>query len=502
MAEQHDCVVRGDVVAEDSGTGGFTLIPDGWVAIIGEAVTAVGEGDPPPAAQVLDYRGMLVLPGLVDGHMHTSSSMGWAGIEGATRSAAAGGVTTCVDMPYDVPQAVTDAAILDEKIGWVERTAHVDVALYGTILKQGGVGAIAGLAAGGITAFKLSTYEYDPVRFPRIDHPTMVEAMREIAKTGLPVAIHNEDQELVERLTAEARASGNTGPIWHCRTRPPLAETMADLEIFEIGRETGAHVHIAHSSLARGFDIAADYRVAGRDASGETCIQYLCMTEDDLVRLGGRGKCNPPFRTADEVERVWQALLADKVAYVSTDHAPWPADRKSDPDIFACGAGLTGLQSFAPLMYTLLDERGLSPTADGAVLRAPQRAVARPVSREGQPAPRRLGRLGGAGTGGLHLRPGRDRGPAGDALVTLSRPPDARPRGGDAAARQTGLGRQPGSCRSPATDGSCGVVAPTLHEQPERLRPRLLRLGDRAGRIAARRPPCRRRHPEHRRRDR
>ena len=363
MAERHDCVVRGDVVADaDPGFNGFTLIPDGWVAISGEAVAALGQGEPPAAAQVLDYRGMLVLPGLVDGHMHTSSSVGWKGIEGATRSAAAGGVTTCVDMPYDVPQPVTDAGILADKIGWVERTAHVDVALYGTILKQGGVDAIPQLAAGGITAFKLSTYEYDPVRFPRIDHPTMVEAMREIAKTGLPVAIHNEDQELVERLTAEARAAGNTSAIWHCRTRPPLAETMADLEIFEIGRETGAHVHIAHSSLARGFDIAADYRVAGGAASGETCIQYLCMTEDDLIRLGGRGKCNPPFRTADEVERVWQALLADKVAYVSTDHAPWPADRKSSPDIFTCGAGLTGLQSFAPLMYTLLDERGLSPT--------------------------------------------------------------------------------------------------------------------------------------------
>jgi allantoinase len=86
------------------------------------------------------------------------------------------------------------------------------------------------------------------------------------------------------------------------------------------------------------------------------------MTEDDIVRLKGFGKCNPPFRTAAEVERMWQCLVADKVAYVSTDHAPWPRERKMGDDIFACGAGLTGLQSFAPLMYTLLHERGLSPT--------------------------------------------------------------------------------------------------------------------------------------------
>ena len=148
---------------------------------------------------------------------------------------------------------------------------------------------VADLAAAGVSAFKLSTYEYDAVRFPRIDHPTMVAAFREIGKTGLPVAVHNEDQELVERLTAEAKAAGKTDAIMHCRTRPPLAETMADLEIFEIGLETGTHVHIAHSSLARGFEIAKQFRaLRGRDgfnATGEACIQYLCMTEDDIVRL-------------------------------------------------------------------------------------------------------------------------------------------------------------------------------------------------------------------------
>jgi allantoinase len=351
-----DRVIIGDLVDTTR------VLRDGYVAVRGERIAAIGSDAPPPAHETIDHRGRLILPGLVDGHMHTSSALGWAGIEGATRSAAAGGVTTCVDMPYDVPHPVTDAAKLADKIGWVERTAHVDMALYGTILKTGGVDAIPELAAGGISAFKLSTYEYDPVRFPRIDHPTMVAAFAAIAKTGLPVAVHNEDQELVARLTEEARAAGRTEPIMHSRTRPPLAETMADLEIFEIGLQTGAHVHIAHSSLARGFALAETFRAMGMRATGEACIQYLCMTEDDLVRLGGRGKCNPPFRTAAELERMWEALIADKVAYVSTDHAPWPLERKTQADIFACGAGLVGMQSFAPLMFTLLDERGLPTT--------------------------------------------------------------------------------------------------------------------------------------------
>ncbi|HYZ33895.1 MAG TPA: amidohydrolase family protein [Crenalkalicoccus sp.] len=353
----YDLVIRGELVLPEGS------IPDGHVAVRDGRIAAIGQGVPPPAREVADHRGRLVLPGLVDGHMHTSSALGWAGIEGASRTAAAGGVTTCVDMPYDVPRPVTDAAILAEKIAVVNATSHVDMALYGTITKAGGVEAIAGLAAGGVSAFKLSTYEYDPVRFPRIDHPTMVEAFREIAKTGFMCAVHNEDQELVTRLTAAAKAAGRTDPIMHCRTRPPLAENLANLEIFEMALETGCHVHIAHSSLARGFDLAAQFRAWGARTSAEACIQYLCMTEEELPRLQGFGKCNPPFRTAEEVERMWERLQAGRVAYVSTDHAPWPRERKLyHGDIFAPGAGLTGLQSFAPLMYTLLAERGLPPT--------------------------------------------------------------------------------------------------------------------------------------------
>ncbi|KAA2211903.1 dihydroorotase [Teichococcus oryzae] len=356
MQLPYDRVLRGDLVLPEA------VLPDGYVAVRGETIAAIGQGELPPAKQVDDFSGRLILPGLVDGHMHTASAIGWPGIEGATATAAAGGVTTVCDMPYDVPRAVTSADIFREKVEVVHQLAHVDVALYGTITKTGGVDAIAGLAEAGASAFKLSTYEYDAVRFPRIDHPTMVAAFREIARTGLMVAVHNEDQELVERLTAEAKASGRVDPIMHARTRPPLAETMADLEIFEIGMETGAHVHIAHSSLARGFDIAESFRRMGGKATGEACIQYLCMTEEDLVRLKGFGKCNPPFRTAEEVERMWAALAAGKIAYISTDHAPWQRDKKLGDDIFACGAGLTGMQSFAPLMYTLLAERGMPVT--------------------------------------------------------------------------------------------------------------------------------------------
>ena len=356
-ATPFDRVILGDIVLPDG------VLEGGYVAIRGEKIAAIGQGAVPPAAAITDHSGKWVLPGLVDGHMHTGSAIGWPGIEGASSSAAAGGVTTCVDMPYDVPRATTDASIFREKVEWVNRLSHVDMALYGTIKKENGVDAIAGLAEAGCCSFKLSTYEYDATRFPRIDNTTMVEAFREIAKTGRMVGIHNEDQEIVEGAIAAAKATGRTDPIMHARTRPPLCETMADLAIFEMALETGAHVHIAHSSLARGFELAEIFRRMGAHTSGEACIQYLCMTEEDLVRLEGFGKCNPPFRTAAEVERMWGALAAGSIAYVSTDHAPWQREKKVyHGDIFACGAGLTGMQSYAPLMASLLIERGLPIT--------------------------------------------------------------------------------------------------------------------------------------------
>ncbi|WP_114375119.1 dihydroorotase [Elioraea thermophila] len=356
LSAPFDRVVCGDLVTAEG------ILARGFVAIRGETIAAIGQGAPPPARAIDDHAGRLIFPGLVDGHMHTSSAIGWGGIEHATRTAAAGGVTTVCDMPYDIPRPVTDATIFSEKVAVVNRTAHVDVALYGTITKTGGVARIPELAAAGASAFKLSTYEYDPIRFPRIDHREMEHAFRLIAQTGLMVAVHNEDQELVEALTAEAKASGRTDPIQHARTRPPLAENLANVLIFELARATGAHAHIAHSSLARGFELARAYRAMGVTASAEACIQYLSLTEEDLVRQGGKAKCNPPLRTAEEVERMWASLLAGEVAYVSTDHAPWPIERKTSPDIFACSAGLTGLQSFAPLMLTLLEERGLPLT--------------------------------------------------------------------------------------------------------------------------------------------
>ncbi|WP_431268486.1 hypothetical protein [Dankookia sp. P2] len=147
-----DRVILGDLVLPDG------LLPDGWVAIRGETIAGLGQGTPPPAAATADPCGDADPAGT--GRLATCiprAAPAGRGSRARPCRLAAGGVTTCVDMPYDVPRPVTDAGILREKVAVVEATSHVDMALYGTITKAGGVEAIAGLAEAGVCSFKLST---------------------------------------------------------------------------------------------------------------------------------------------------------------------------------------------------------------------------------------------------------------------------------------------------------------------------------------------------------
>lgn len=347
----YDLVVRGDVVLPEQ------VIEDGFVAVSGETVAAVGAGEPPAATLTHDARGQWVLPGLIDGQVHAGSQAGHAGIESLTHAAVAGGLTTVVDMPYDEPEPVTNAAVLSEKIDAVNRLAHVDVALYGSMAKEGGWRDIAAQAEGGVCAFKIATYEAHPVRFPRIAPPEMLKGFREIAKTGLAIAVHNEDMELVDGTIADLKAEGKTGAEYHSPSRPVLAEALANWQILEIASATGARGHIVHTSNARACAQADYFRQAGHAATVETCVHYLVFTEEDVARLGGRLKVNPPIRGGDEREALWACVERGDIVFVSSDHGPWTIDRKNNPDMFANAAGAPGVELLLPVFYTALMQR-------------------------------------------------------------------------------------------------------------------------------------------------
>ncbi len=349
-----DLVVKGDPVLPEG------VLEGGWVAVADGVVVAIGQGEAPPSGQVADHGGCLLFPGMIDGQTHAGSLAGFAGLEDLTRSAAAGGVTAIVDMPFDEPDPVWSRDLLDAKIAAANSIAHVDVALYATVKKQVDVGQIALLAAGGACAFKMSTYESNPHRFPRIPHHEMARAFRAIAETGLSVAVHNEDQEVVDDAIATFRKARQTGANVHHPSRPPLAELLANAIILEMGAQTGARCHIVHSSLARGFDMARRYRQEGHAASCETCIHYLVFDENDAIALGARGKVNPPLRPGER-EAIWERLAAGDGAFVSSDHCSWPLERKGDGDIFKAAPGAPGVECLLPAMATAAARRGHGP---------------------------------------------------------------------------------------------------------------------------------------------
>lgn len=352
-----DLVIAGTVVLPSM------VIEDGYVAVRDGKIIHVGEGAPPHAHERHLLGNALILPGAIDAQVHSLSQKNQEDFIWSTRSAAAGGVTTIVDMPYDEGNLVASAEAVAKKVAHAEPLARVDFALYGTINPQDGASRIAEQAAAGVAAFKFSTFGTDPVRFPRISPPLLAEAFAEVAKTGLTAGVHNEDDETVRAAMAKVKASGITDWRAHGLSRPPLSELLATLEIYETGAQTGADAHVVHCSLSRGYDIAADYRARGFHASIECCIHYLTLDEEnDVRRLGGKAKINPPIRSRAEVEALWRQVAAGNVTLVSTDHVSWSEDRKTNPDMLANASGVPGLEAMVPLFVKGALARGIPLT--------------------------------------------------------------------------------------------------------------------------------------------
>ena len=262
-------------------------------------------------------------------------------------------------MPYDEAGLVCSAVKLTEKADEAGARSRVDFALYGTISPRDGIDEIQGIVDAGACAFKFSTFETHPERFPRISPPLMYEACQVIASSGLAVGVHNEHQETVAYFTDHVRASGDTSPASHGRSRPPISELLAINEIYEIGAATGCRVHVVHCSLGRGFDICEQYRRQGYPVSIETCIHYLMLNEDDVIRQGGLCKVNPPIRGPREQNRLWRYLERDAIDFVSTDHVAWSLDRKNKPVMAENSSGMPGMESLCALLFKGCMERGL-----------------------------------------------------------------------------------------------------------------------------------------------
>ncbi|RVA15847.1 dihydroorotase, partial [Mesorhizobium sp. M7D.F.Ca.US.004.03.1.1] len=187
----YDRAIRGNIVTPEG------VMIDGWLAVSGDTIQALGQGAPPDAVRTHDFSGCWVVPGGIDAQTHAGSYWGLAGLEPTSRAAACGGITTMVEMPFDNPTPLSTMELFRAKVQAVESLSYCDVALYGTLAPGQPTDVMHDLSEAGVCAFKISVCESHPVRFPRIPAEQQHAMLQVAAELGLPVGIHNEDQEIV-----------------------------------------------------------------------------------------------------------------------------------------------------------------------------------------------------------------------------------------------------------------------------------------------------------------
>jgi allantoinase len=349
-----DLAIRGAIVISDGAYARDILIRDG-------RVSALVEPGASSADEVIDATGLLALPGVVDAHVHFNDPgrADWEGWTNGSRAAAAGGVTTVIDMPLNSLPPVLDGASFDAKRAVAERASLVDFALWGGLVGTA-PGPLRELAECGAVGVKAFLCDSGVAEFPAITDDDLAAAFAAAAGSGLLVAVHAEDAEVVGAATAAVRAAGGRDPAAWAASRPAVAEVRAVTRACTAARKTGARLHVVHMSAAGVLGAIGLARQAGTDVSVETCAHYLTFDAADVAEQGPLLKCAPPIRDAANRQALWDALLGGRIDLVASDHSPCPAadKEKGRDDIFAAWGGVSGVQSLLPAVFTEARRRG------------------------------------------------------------------------------------------------------------------------------------------------
>jgi allantoinase len=347
-----DLVIRNGTVVTPAGS------VNADVAVEDRVIAAIAPGLPGGTREI-DAHGLLVLPGLIDIHVHFNDPgrTEWEGSATGSRALAAGGGVMFFDMPLNSSPCTVSAAAFDEKRAALERSSLTDFALWGGLI-PGSVDAMEDLAGRGVIGFKAFLSNSGLDEFPRADDLTLYRGMQKAARLGLPVALHAENEEITSGLAREAIAQGRTGMRDYLQSRPVIAEVEAITRAAAIARETGAKLHVVHVSSGSGVVAALEARERGTDISIETCAHYLFFTEDDACRLGAVAKCAPPLRSRSERDALWDLLRNGSIDVVASDHSPAPPTMKTGSDFFAIWGGIAGVQCTLPV---LLNQRDFDP---------------------------------------------------------------------------------------------------------------------------------------------
>ncbi len=319
-------------------------------------------------AKTLDLEGKWLLPGTIDPHVHVRGP-GFVEREtfaSGSQDAACGGVTTFIEQPLACPPPYS-SEIVKNRMEHAAPQIVVDVAFLGAAgIDQ--VDHIVECARSGIVGFKTFLHAAPPGRDAEFagltapDTADLYRVMTELAKTGLRGLFHCENNDMIKANIARLRAEGKTSPIYHERSRPPVAEIETTSKVLHFAEATGMKVEICHITTPRAVDMVIESRAHGVDVLAETCHQYLFLNTDALEKFGALAKCNPPVRSEAERAKMWDYIRNGAIDFVSSDHAPYTyAEKTRAPDdIFAPPSGMPGLSLRLPLMFTAVKEGKLS----------------------------------------------------------------------------------------------------------------------------------------------
>jgi allantoinase len=330
------------------------LVRDGVVAGVLPADT------PSPARVTWTLRDdEVLLPGLVDTHVHVNEPgrTDWEGFASATRAAAAGGVTTLVDMPLNSIPPTVDVPALRAKQAAATGRCHVDVAFWAGAV-PGHTGDLAALVGQGACGAKGFLADSGVPEFPPLDEPGLRAALAALAPTGAPLLVHAEDAAV---LAAAPPASG-TSYRRYLASRPAEAEVRGVAAVLRAARQVGGRVHIVHLSAGDALPLVAAARAQGVEVSVETCPHYLVLAAEELADGDPRVKCAPPVREAANRERLWAGLADGTIDMVVSDHSPAPPALKAldTGDLATAWGGIASLQLGLPLVWTAARARGQS----------------------------------------------------------------------------------------------------------------------------------------------
>jgi allantoinase len=350
-------VVRGTRIVTPEGIRPATIhIEHGRIARVG------GVDDPASRNDVIDAGDLVVMPGLVDTHVHVNEPgrTDWEGFETATRAAAAGGVTTLLDMPLNSIPATTSVAALHEKARAARGNTWVDVGFIGGVVPDN-ASALGDLAREGVRAFKCFLVPSGVPEFHHVTQPDLRKAMPILSELGAVLMVHAELPEVVEAATLEAAAGDPVKYATYLASRPAAAEHEAVALMIELAAVIGARVHIVHVSSPQTAHMVRSARGRGVRISAETCPHYLWFAADEVPDGATEYKCAPPIRQRDDRDGLWSALSSGALQMIVSDHSPCPPilKRRDVGDFFVAWGGIASLQLGSSVVWTAMRERGL-----------------------------------------------------------------------------------------------------------------------------------------------